>query len=148
MNNSFEEKLMGAAYRGLENRLVDVPSERSVAVVKAYASGYARRIQVKRKLRCVFCLAASAAACVVFFFVISQDSVLYDADPVLTNDYHTYLALTALITVIPEQDDGAFAENGLLHSDLEAEADFDAFAESLLRMQDSACLLNSERVWN
>ena len=148
MNDNFDERLIGAAHRGLEHRLGDVPSERSVAVVKAYASMHARRIQIRRTLRNAFSVAASVAACFVFFYVILQDSGFHDVDPVLARDYDSYLALTALTTVIPELDDGGVAENALFLTDLDAEADFDAFSESLLRIQDSACLPLGSLAWN
>jgi len=148
MNDNFEKKLIQAAYQGLEHRLDDIPSERSVAVVKAYALQHARRIQIRRRLRHVLSAAASAAACAVLFFAISRDSDSHDVEPVLARDYDSYLALTALTTVVPKLDDAALDESDRLFWNFEKEADFDAFAESLLRMQDSASLLTGAIAWN
>lgn len=148
MNENFEDRLCGAALRGLENRLVDVPSVTSVEVVKRYAAQQASRVRTVRSLCVAFSTVASLVACVALIIGVVRQATFdrVHSDP--AGDYGSYLTLTVLTTVFSQRDDGELMENGAFFSDLEVGTGFDAFAESLLRMQDSASVLDSAVAWN
>ncbi len=52
------------------------------------------------------------------------------------------VALVALTTVVADYDSTLATDSGLVMKDFVYESDFDSFVESIVQMQDSACILD------
>ncbi len=144
-NDSDEQKICTAAGRGLGACLAPAPAPATVLAIRAAAVAHARRVRVWRTLRPS--AVAAAAACVAMMMAIR-----HQPEPVVEvgaeRDYGSYVALTALTTMVGDWDASGDADDWMLSPAVGRGSDFDAFSASLLLMQDSACLINGALALN
>lgn len=142
MNNTLETKICEVAARGLQARIPSAPSVASLAIVGACAIQQARHVRIMRTLRCFAVVSAPVAACAALVLmtlsgpppIAPQHEADYNLKPLV--------ALVALTTVVADYDATSAVDLGLVMKDVVYDSDFDSFVESIVQMQDSACLLD------
>ena len=142
MNDTFEDRLCELARQGLERRLDGDVAPDATAAIMAHAAAHARRVRLLRALRRAAVAAAPIAACVALVFLHSGAGVR--PAPPESDGVRPMAALVALATVVTEGDAEYLPQDGVA-TDVEfgSGSDFDAFAESVVLMQESACCLGA-----
>ena len=142
MNDTFEDRLCELARQGLERRLDGAVSPGAAAAIAAHAAVRARRVRLLRALRRAAVAAAPVAACAALVFLHSGAGVR--PAPPESDGVRPMAALVALATVVTEGDAEYLPQDGVAADvDFGSGSDFDAFAESVVLMQESACGLGS-----
>ena len=142
MNDTFEDRLCEIARQGLERRLDGAVSPGAAAAIAAHAAVRARRVRLLRALRRAAVAAAPVAACAALVFLHS--GAMVRPEPPAPDGVRPMAALVALAIVVTEGEAEGLSEDGVA-ADVEfgSGSDFDAFAESIVLMQESACGLGS-----
>lgn len=142
MNNNLENKIGEVAARGLHARISAVPSAASLAVVKACAAQFARRVRIRRALRRFTVVSAPLAACAALVLMTMSGPSQLESQGAEGDNLKPLVALVALTTVVADYDVASTTDSEIAMKDVVYQSDFDSFVESIVQMQDSACLLN------
>ena len=145
MNRDFEKRLCDSAERGLKNRLSGQPSEQAIAVVREAGRSYARRIRFRRAfMRLSGVLVPVAACAAVMFMTMDTANVNVKTAPggLSGKQFNPMAALVAFTTVVVDFDASAVDDLDVVLTDVEDPSDVASFADSVVLMQESACVLD------
>ena len=146
MNDDFEKRLCDSAERGLKNRLAGQPSEKAIAAVRDAGRRYAHHRRLMRSFMRLSGVLVPVAACAAFVFV-TMDTASVNVKPpsgkASGKKFNPMAALVAFTTVVVDCDASAETDPDVVLTDVEDPSDVKSFADSVVLMQESACVLEN-----
>jgi len=143
MNDDFEKKLCDGAERGLKNRFSELPSVKAMDAVRDAGRRYARRIRFRRAFMRLSGVLVPVAACLaVVFLTMDTPNVKTSPGDVSGKKFNAMAALVAFTTMVVDFDSSEVADLDVVLTDVEAPSDVKSFADSVVLMQESACVLD------
>ena len=139
--NNFDDTIRDLAAKGLAHRLADGPSPAAAAAFAAHAAAHARHTRLMRRLRRLAAAAAPIAACAALVF-LHLGAPARPEPATVADGVRPMAALVALATIVTEVETADGTLDAVV-SDVTFGPDFDAFAEGVVLMQESACGLDA-----
>ena len=141
MNEDFDKNICEAAERGLTSRYRSEASPAAVEAVMVAVRRRARQVRLMRSIRHLSAVVVPAAACAAFIFMTLDAPVRPSVSGERKIELGSMTALVALTTLVSDYDATSVTNADVVLADMEYGSDLDSFADNLVLMQDSACVM-------
>ena len=141
MNENFDKNICDVAKRGFASRYRSEASPAAVAAVLVVARRRTRRVRLMRSIRHLSAVLVPVAACGALVFLTMDAPVRQSAPGERKIDLGSMTALVALTTLVSDYDATSVTNADIVLADMEYGSDLDSFADNLVLMQDSACVM-------